>query len=154
MITVGSRAVSGYFDGLRLAGAQVRQMLLSNAAKKWNVSISQLSTEPSAVVDKAGKRKMSYGEIAEFMEIPKSPPEISASQLKDPTDFRLIGNKNIPRFDIPSKTNGSAKYSIDVRLPEMVYGVISRSPVHGSKPRLLNEKMIRGTDGILDVVAL
>jgi isoquinoline 1-oxidoreductase beta subunit len=97
---------------------------------------------------------MSYGEIAEFMEIPESPPKVSLSQLKDPKDFRLIGNKNVPRFDIPAKTDGSAKYSIDVRVPGMVYGVISRSPVHGSKPRLINEKMIRGTDGILDVLVL
>ena len=154
MITVGSRAVRGYFDGLRVAGAQVRQILLSNAAKKWNVPLSELSTEPSKVIHKLSGKKFSYGEIAAFMEIPETPPTISPDQLKDPKNFRLIGNKDVPRFDIPAKTDGTAKYSIDVRLPNMVYGVISRSPVYGSKPRLLNEKMIRGADGILDVIEL
>ncbi|MDH3492181.1 MAG: molybdopterin-dependent oxidoreductase [Acidobacteriota bacterium] len=154
MITVGSRAVSGYFDGLRIAGAQVRQMLLSNVAGKWKVPVAELTTEPSVVVHKASNRKISYGDIAEFMEIPESSPSVSLDQLKDPKDFRLIGNENVPRFDIPAKTNGSAQYSIDVRLPNMVYGVITRSPVYGSKPRLLNEKMIRSTAGILDVVVL
>ncbi|NNE67321.1 MAG: xanthine dehydrogenase family protein molybdopterin-binding subunit [Pyrinomonadaceae bacterium] len=154
MLTVGSRAVSGYFDGLRIAGAQVRQMLLANAAKKWNVPVSRLTTGPSVVIDKSKGRKISYGEIAGFMEIPDSAPKVSKHQLKDPKDFRLIGNADIPRFDIPAKINGSAKYSIDVTLPNMVYGVISRAPVNGSKPRLLNEKMIRGRDGVVDVVTL
>lgn len=154
MITVGSRAVSGYFDGLRIAGAQVRQILLSNVSKKWNVPVSELTTEPSVVVHRPGNRRISYGDIAVFLEIPESAPSVSVDQLKDPKDFRLIGNANVPRFDIPAKTNGSAQYSIDVRVPDMVYGVISRSPVNGSKPRLLNEKLIRSTAGILDVVVL
>ncbi len=154
MITVGSRAVSGYFDGLRIAGAQVRQMLMLNASRKWGVPIRELTTEPGIVVHAASKRRLGYGEIAAFMEIPESPPKIMPEQLKRPEDFRLIGNQTIPRFDIPDKTNGRAKYSIDVRLPNMVYGVISRSPVNGAKPRLLNEKLIRATDGVLDVVAL
>ncbi len=154
MITVGSRAVSGYFESLRIAGAQVRKILLSSAAKKWNVPIAELTTAPSVVVHETSGRKMPYSDIAGFMEIPESPPTVTAGELKRPENFRLIGNKDVPRFDIPAKTNGSAKYSIDISLPGMVYGVIARSPVNGSKPRLLNEKSIRGTDGVVDVVVL
>lgn len=154
MMTVGSRAVSGYYESLRQAGAQARYVLMSNVAKKWGVPVEELSTEPSVVIHKASNRKMTYGEIAEFAEMLDNVPEIPDNKLKNPKDFRLIGNQNVPRFDIPAKVNGSAQYSTDVRLEGMVYGVISRSPVNGAKPSLLNESDIRDIEGVLDVVTL
>ena len=154
MMTVGSRAVSGYYDSLRQAGAQVRYVLLDNVAKKWNVPIAELSTEPSMVIHQASKRKISFGEIVSFATLPDKLPAIPSNQLKDPKNFRLIGNKNIARFDMPAKVNGSAKYAIDVRLPGMVYGVISRSPVNGSKPTLLNATELRKIPGVIDVLTL
>ncbi|MBK9491694.1 MAG: molybdopterin-dependent oxidoreductase [Haliscomenobacter sp.] len=35
MMTVGSRAVSGYYESLRQAGAQARYVLMDSVAKKW-----------------------------------------------------------------------------------------------------------------------
>lgn len=154
MMTVGSRAVSGYYESLRQAGAQARYVLLYNAAQKWNVPITELTTEPSVVMHKASNRKLNYGEIASFAKLPDKLPAIPAEQLKNPKNFRLIGNKNIARFDIPAKVDGSAVYSIDVRLPGMVYAVISRSPVNGAKPTLLNESDIQDINGVLQVVLL
>ncbi|MDX1940928.1 MAG: molybdopterin cofactor-binding domain-containing protein [Saprospiraceae bacterium] len=154
MMTVGSRAVSGYYESLRQAGAQARYVLMANVAKKWNVPIEELSTEPSVVMHKASNRKMTYGEIAAFATILDNVPKIPDNQLKNPKDFRLIGNQNVPRFDIPAKVNGSAMYATDVRLEGMVYGVISRSPVNGAKPTLLNEDEIKDISGVLAVVKL
>ncbi len=74
-------------------------------------------------------------------------------QLKNPNDFRLIGKAG-KRYDIPSKTNGSALFALDVRVPHMVYGVISRSTVYGAKPTLLNKEEILNINGIIDVVIL
>ncbi|WP_421800072.1 molybdopterin cofactor-binding domain-containing protein [Haliscomenobacter sp.] len=154
MMTVGSRAVSGYYESLRQAGAQARFVLMDNVAKKWNVPLAELSTEPSMVIHRASNRKISYGEIASFATMPEKLPQIPKEQLKDPKNFRLIGNPDIERCDMPSKVNGSAKYAIDVRIPGMVYGVISRSPVNGSKPTLLNGEEIRKISGVIDVVTL
>lgn len=154
MMTVGSRAVSGYYESLRQAGAQARYVLMDNVAKKWNVPLAELSTEPSMVIHRASNRKISYGEIASFATMPEKLPQIPKEQLKDPKNFRLIGNPDIERCDIPSKVNGSAKYAIDVRIPGMVYGVISRSPVNGSKPTLLNAEEIRKISGVIDIVTL
>ncbi len=153
MMTVGSRAVSGYFDSLRQAGAQVRYVLMMNAAEKWGAPLNELTTEPGWVVHPAGGKRISYAEIAQFAKIPASIPEIPRDKLKKPEEFRLIG-KVMPRFDIPSKVDGSAKFAMDIRLPGMVYGVISRSPVNGAKPDLQNEKWIREIKGVADVVVL
>ncbi|QQS41255.1 MAG: xanthine dehydrogenase family protein molybdopterin-binding subunit [Acidobacteriota bacterium] len=154
MITVGSRAVSGYFDSLRTAGAQVRKMLVNSAAKEMGVPAGELSTEPGTVLHKSSGRKMTFGEIAGIMKVPETPPAVSPSELKDPKDFRLIGRVDIPRHDIPSKCDGSAKFAIDVRLPNMVYAVIARSPVHGAKPKLTNESVVGGMKGVIKTVAL
>ena len=154
MITVGSFTVMNYFDSLRIAGAQARQILLENVAEKWQVSVSQLRTEASQVRHEGSGKQISYGEIASFAQLPDNPPEITLEQLKAPDQYRLIGNINVPRFDIPFKTNGTAEYAIDVRLPGMLYGMISRSPAHGAKPSLENEAEIRGMPGIKAVVLL
>ncbi len=154
MITAGSIAVMGNYHNLRHAGAQARWVLMYNAANKWGVPIEELSTEPGLVVHKSKNLKLSYGEIAGFLTIPSSIPEIPEEKMKNPSEFRLIGNQKMVRRDIPSKTDGSAKFAMDIRLPGMVYGVINRSPVHGAKPTLFNEKVIRNTPGVLDIVML
>src|SRR3954470_24029546 len=91
MYTAGSFAVNGYFTALRTFGAQVRQVLLDNAAKHWNVPVAELTTGPSVVMHEKSGRKLSYGEIAEFVEVPAVAPKIEAAQLKKTKDFRLIG---------------------------------------------------------------
>ncbi|REJ77850.1 MAG: xanthine dehydrogenase family protein molybdopterin-binding subunit [Acidobacteria bacterium] len=154
MITVGSRAVSGYFDSLRIAGAQVRRMLITSAAGEMKVPASELTTEPGAVVHKKSGKRLTFGEIAGTMTVPDAPPNVVPSQLKDPKDFRLIGKEHVPRMDIPSKTDGSAQFAVDVRLPGMVYAVISRSLVHGAKAKLTNESAVAGMKGVLKVVPM
>ena len=44
MLTVGSRTVRGYYTKLRLAGAEIRQVMLAAAASEWNVPVSELTT--------------------------------------------------------------------------------------------------------------
>ncbi|NNF74412.1 MAG: xanthine dehydrogenase family protein molybdopterin-binding subunit [Flavobacteriaceae bacterium] len=153
MITVGSRTVMSYYNNLRQAGAQARYVLLATAATSLGVSIDELTTEPNKVIHKASNRQMSYGELANIVKPIDEVPEVAEAKLKNPANFRLIGKVG-PRFDIPSKCNGSAEYAIDIQVPNMIYGVISRSPVYGARPALLNRSDIINTPGVLDVVEL
>src|SRR3954462_8597960 len=61
-VTLASVSVPSYFMPLRLAGAQARRVLLDNVAASWKVPVEELSTEPSAVVHKKSKRRISYGD--------------------------------------------------------------------------------------------
>ncbi|MFL6214243.1 MAG: hypothetical protein ACJ74J_10180 [Blastocatellia bacterium] len=117
MTVTGSRAVMMYWNDLRTAGAQVRKVLIANAAEKWGVDPASLKTEPSAVVDPASGRRLSYGEIAAFGAVPATLPSVDKSELKKKSQFRLIG-KSVPRRDLPFKVNGTAQYAIDVHLPD------------------------------------
>lgn len=153
MIIAGSRAVQSYYDDMRIAGAQVRKVLLQAAAAKWNVDVATLTTEPSVVVHAASGRRMTYGEIARFAEAPATMPEVGKDELKKPADFRIIG-KSVPRYDIPAKVNGTAQYAIDIHLPGMVYASTVHAPVQLSKPEGWNDAEVRGMKGVLDIVKL
>jgi isoquinoline 1-oxidoreductase beta subunit len=153
MSIVGSRAVMYYYYSMRMAGAQVRKVLLANAAEKWGVSAASLKTEPSVVVNPANGQRLSYGEIAAFGNIPAVLPTVDKSELKPKSQFRLIG-KSVPRRDIPVKVNGTAQYAMDVRLPGMVYASALHSPAHGNAPENWNDAEIKAMPGVIATVKL
>ncbi len=153
MYTAGSNAVTAYFRDLRKFGAQVRKMLLANAARHWNVPVAELTTEPNVVVHAKSGRRLSYGEIAAFAEVPATAPEVTESELKRPEQFRLIG-KDVMRIELPQKVNGSAQYSIDVQVPGMLYGAILRAPVEGAAPETIDEAAAKAISGVVRIVRL
>lgn len=151
MFTVGSRSTKSYYPVMRKAGAQARYILMHNAAKYWDVPISELSSRKNFVLHQATNRKISYGELAPILSMPQTLPDLTPEQLKQPKDFQLIG-KTIPRTEIPSKVDGSAQFAIDIRFPNMVYGVLERGNLHGAQPTLTNEKEILAMDGVLKIL--
>src|SRR2546429_4257911 len=153
MYTAGSNAVTSYYRPLRVFGAQVRRVLMENAGKKLGVPLEELSTEPSAVVHAKSGRKLSYGEIAAFAEVPDKAPEVKPEALKKPSEFRLIG-KDVPRVEVAGKVNGSARYSIDVQVPNMLYGAILRAPVEGSVPDKIDDTKAKVIAGAVRIVRL
>jgi isoquinoline 1-oxidoreductase beta subunit len=153
MYTAGSNAVTSYYRPLRIVGAQVRRVLLDNAARKWGVPVEELTTEPSVVVHAKSGRKLTYGDIAQFAELPAKAPEIKPEQLKKTSDFRLIG-KDVMRVELPAKVNGSATYGIDVQVPGMLYGAVLRAPVEGSVPHRIDEARAKAVPGVTSVVRL
>jgi isoquinoline 1-oxidoreductase subunit beta len=111
--TGGSNAVRNLWNPMRKAGAAAREMLIQAAAKEWGVAKESCTAQSGAVIHKTTGRKLSYGPLSvKAMEIPvpKNPP------LKNPSQFRLIG-KPVHRVDTPSKVDGSARFSIAVRVP-------------------------------------
>lgn len=153
MTITGSRAVMMYWNDLRIAGAQVRKVLIANAADHWGIAPDTLTTEPSVIIDPASGRRLSYGEIAVFGKVPATLPSIDKSELKSRKDFRLIG-RSVPRRDLPLKVNGSAQYAIDVKLPGMVYASALHSPVHGNSPEAWNDAAIKAMPGVIASVKL
>jgi isoquinoline 1-oxidoreductase beta subunit len=153
MSITGSRAVMMYWLDLRTAGAQVRKVMIANAAEKWGVDAKTLKTEPSVVVNPANGARLSYGEIAAFGKVPDPPPAVDKSELKPRSLFRLIG-KSVPRRDLPLKVNGSAQYAIDVHLPGMTYATALHAPVAGNAPQSWNDAAIKAMPGVIATVKL
>jgi isoquinoline 1-oxidoreductase subunit beta len=153
MYTAGSTAVTAYFTPLRTFGAQVRRVLLDNAARKWGVPLAELTTEPSQVVHAKSGRRLTYGEIAAFAEIPAEAPDIRPGDLKKTSAFRLIG-KDVMRVELPNKVNGTAIYSIDLQIPGMIYGAMVQSPVEGGTPDNFDEAAVKAVPGVVGTARL
>lgn len=149
---VASLTTRGYWMPLRTAGAQARRVLLDAVAAKWNVPVTELSTEPSTVVHAASNRKMSYGEASALVEVSDKLPEIKPEQLKPAAQFRLLG-KDTPRIDIADKSSGKLTYASDVQVPGMLYGTIVRAPARGSGPISFNRDEVKKQPGVVDAVA-
>ena len=150
--TAGSATVTGYFKSLREFGAQVRQVLVDNAAERWGVPASELSTQPHVVLHEKTGRRLTYGEIAAFAKIPAVAPQVTLEDVSK-AQFRLIGSDQ-PRVDVAGKANGTAQYSIDVQVPGMVYGAILREPVEGAGIEKIDDAAARAIDGVMHIVPL
>jgi isoquinoline 1-oxidoreductase subunit beta len=153
MYTAGSNAVTSYFKELRLFGAQVRKMLLANAARYWNVPVAELTTLPNLVIHEKSGRRLSYGEVVAFAEVPAEAPNVPESELKRTDQFRLIG-KDVMRIELPRKVNGTAQYAIDVQVPGMLYGAILRAPVEGAAPQTIDDARAKSIAGVARIIAL
>ena len=149
-MTAGSSSVKGFWYPLRKAGAAVRLMLQKAAAQKWEIPIEECVAKSGYIYRKNSSQKLSYGELAEAagkIDIPSDPP------LKNSKDYNLVG-KSIKRIDIPSKTNGSAQFGIDVRLPEMMYATIRQSPVFGGEVLSYDEDAAKSIRGVKKVILI
>ena len=124
-MVVGSRSIGGNYDLMRKIGASAKEMFVATAAAKWNVSPEQCYAENGFVINKNSSTKFSYGQLV--TDAKKITPS-NNPKLKDPKDFKIIG-KSFPRRDIPMKTNGAAKFGIDIQVPGMLYASIERSPL-------------------------
>src|SRR5262249_34013573 len=119
-----------------------------------NVPAQELSTANGFVIHDKSKRRISYGEVAKFATLPAELPKITEADLKPPSQFKLIGRKDIGRVDVPSKVNGTARYGIDVQVPGMIYASVLEAPMEGAKAEVLNLPDVSGMTGVSKVLAL
>jgi isoquinoline 1-oxidoreductase subunit beta len=150
MTTVGSRGVRTSWQMLLQAGASARERLIAAAAQRWNVSPSDCEAANSKITHKATGRSFDYGALAADaanIKLDKEPA------IRTPDQFKLIG-KRLARLDTPLKINGSAKFAIDTKVPDMVYAAVSACPVFGGKLKSVDDAPAKGRRGILQVVKL
>ena len=148
-LTGGSTSVREGWLKLRVAGAQVREMLITAAAARWTVDRDLVRADKGMVYGPKGL-KSTYGELAEAaarMPVPEKPP------IKDPKDFKIVG-KRTKRVDTPAKVNGTAEFGIDVKLPGMVYASLAQCPVIGGKVKSFDGTKAKASAGVIDVVQI
>lgn len=126
--TGGSTAMANSWMQYRQAGAAARAVLVQAAAEAWGVDAAGIRVESGELV--AGDRRAHFGEMAGAAALLTPPAEPA---LKDPSAFRLIGAEAPRRRDGASKTDGSAVFAMDARVPGMVTAVMLRSPRFGGR---------------------
>jgi isoquinoline 1-oxidoreductase len=124
--TVNSGSVTTEFDRIARAGAAGRIALVEAGAGVLNAKIADCHADSGRVIDKVSGRSVGYGEILQKVKIERKfayPDDLKSITLKNPSQYKIIG-KSLAALDIPAKTNGQAKYGIDVFLPNMAYGAL------------------------------
>jgi hypothetical protein len=137
---------------LRTVGAQIRTMLLGAAAKRLGVPEEELVAQDSVITHRPTGRKLSYGELAQAT-AKLAVPDPATVKLKGPKEWKYIG-KSMRRVDIPSKTDGTAVFGIDVRLPQMKYAAIAICPVFGGRLKAYDAKAALSQPGVRQVVPI
>jgi isoquinoline 1-oxidoreductase subunit beta len=155
--TVNSGSITTEFDRISRAGAAGRMALVEAGAKVLNANAADCRAENSRVIDNVSGRSVGYGEIIQKVKIDRKfayPEDFRAIKIKQPGQYKIIG-KSIPALDIPSKTNGQAKYGIDVFRPNMVYGalVIPRTR-YASKVKSIDDSEARKIPGFVKAVKI
>jgi nicotinate dehydrogenase subunit B len=146
--TAGSQSVENSGTALRMAGAEVRAILLELAAKRLGVAADQLNVADGVIAAPDG-RKVGYGELAAGVDLNRE--ATAKATPKPPASHKIVG-KSIQRFDIPAKVTGGTAFVQDLRLPGMVHGRVVRPPRYGSKLDSVDDAAAKAIKGVVAVV--
>lgn len=149
----GSRSVRHFLLPMRRAGAAARQMLEAAAAARWGVPVSEVQARQHTLLHTPTGRRLGFGEVAaDAARLPLPAPE--QLKLKDPAQFRYIGQGKVRAVDSEAIARGQAQYGMDMRLPGMVYAVVARPPVLGGKLRSVDSAEALKVPGVQRVIEL
>ena len=146
-ITGGSSTIRGSYKNLLNLSASAREMLIQAAAIKWGVPHTDCYAASGNVIHRPSGKKFHYGELvvdASKLEAPKN------VQLKKRSDYKLIG-KSLHRQDSPLKTNGTAIFGLDKRIPGMLFAAVERNPRLRGKVKNFDDTEARKVPGVKNV---
>ena len=155
-LTGGSWSTLMNFEAMSRAGAAGRMALTEAAAAAMGVPAGELVVRDSAISHPKSKKSMTFADVVKSGKATKTftPDELKAIKLKAPDQYTMIG-VSVPQLDIPSKTNGTAKYGIDVMLPGMVHGAVVTPPVrYGATVKSVDDSAAKKVPGFIKAVTL
>ena len=144
--TGGSTSLAEAFDQYRTAGAAARAMLVAAASARWSVPADAIEVRNGVVSH--GAKKATFGELA--ADAAKQPVPASPA-LKDAKRFVYIGT-HVPRTDSKAKSTGTAVYTQDIHLPDMLTAVVAHAPRFGAHVKAIDAEALKGLPGIRFVV--
>ena len=146
--TAGSHSMQDSGTALRNAAAQVRELLLAEAARRLGTEPQRLSAE-AGVVSSPDGRKLSYGELVSdsLLHVQAQP----TSKLTPPDRHRFI-DKPQPRVDIPGKLTGGQAYVQDMRLPGMLHARVVRPPSYAAQLTKLDTSEAERMPGLVKII--
>ncbi len=148
----GSTSVRTYYGPLRNAGALARKMLVRAASEAWDIAPEQCSVKNGLVTNNQTQETLPFSALVRTA-MTYNPADLAPAELKDPSEFTLIGT-SVPRVDGPDIVTGKAVYGMDVRVPDMLFAVVARSPVFGGTLVSFDDSQARLVPGVQDVVEI
>ncbi|WP_224485214.1 xanthine dehydrogenase family protein molybdopterin-binding subunit [Robertkochia aurantiaca] len=143
----GSQSIRFGWDSLRETGATARQMLVNAAAARWGVKPAECSTSEGVITGPGGE-SLHYGEVVREAAQLEVPDNVS---LKDPSEFKIIGNDAI-NVDIDEIITGKPLFGLDYKKEGMVYASVLRPPSFGQTLDSFDDTAAKAVNGVQEVV--
>lgn len=149
-IAGGSQSIRQSWQGLRMAGATARRMLMEAAAQKWNVPVDEITTDAGILYHRKSGKKTGYGEVASAAAKIPVPEHV---QLKAIKDFKIIGTsrKNVDGYKIAT---GQPLFGLDYKKEGMLIAMIVHAPAFGMKLKSFDATTAKAMPGIKDVFSI
>jgi isoquinoline 1-oxidoreductase beta subunit len=148
--TGGSTAMANSYEQMRKAGAAARAMLVAAAAERWKVEPAEITISRGVVQHLPSNKSARFGSLAAQAAKQPVPQEV---KLKSAGDFVFIGRR-APRTDARAKSNGTAVYTQDFKLPGMLTALVAHPPRFGGKVKSFDAAKAKAVGGVVDVVAI
>lgn len=146
--TAASHSIQDSGTAIRNAAAQVRALLVEEAARRLSVAASVLIAQEGAVVGPGGVR-LSYGDlVTDTLLATDARP---TSPLTPSAEFAVIG-RPVPRVDIPAKVTGGATYLQDMRPAGLLHARVLRPPSYGAVLTEFDVSAAESLPGVVKVV--
>ena len=140
-----SQRASGFRSTAQKMGAIAREHLKLAAAQQWNVPVEQVEANAGILTHRPTNRTLRFGEMAAkaaTLKLDKEPA------IKPADQWTFAGKVAVPKATTRLVVNGSAKFGVDVRLPNMLYAAVKQSPVHGGKVKSFDFNAIKDRPGV------
>ena len=147
-ITGGSSTIRGSYKNLLNLSATAREMLVTVAANRWSAAKTDCYAEGGHVIHKPSGSKLHYGQLVIEASKLATPQNVT---LRQRSDYKLIG-KPLHRKDTPMKTNGTAVFGLDKKLPGMMYAVVERNPRLRGKIKSYDDSAALKVPGVKKVI--
>ena len=154
----GSDALQADGYPMRRVAAEARRVLLDMASVHFGVPVAALSVRDGVVsVTAEPARQITYGQLIGGRQFNvtltgnNATAATGTARLKNVQDLRLTGQA-LPRYDIPPKVDGSAKWAVDVKLPGMVHARNVKPPFAGATLTSVDESSVRDLPGFVRIV--
>jgi len=148
-ITGGSSSVPDAFEKMRVAGAAAREVLVKAAAQRWQIDEALLRTDNGRVIAENGE-SLGYSELAVDAALIQ-PPEQPI--LKPKSAWKLLG-KSQNRVDVVAKSTGTAEFSIDISLPDMLYASVRMNPRLGAPLNGFDASKAQAMRGVKKIIQI
>jgi len=146
MLTAGSSSLRMFEGPARAAAATARALMAQAAARRWGVDWSECEAKDGFIVH--GDKRLRFAELAEAAAgetVPHPLPPGSGGA------GRLAG-KDVPRLDSPAKLDGSANFTADIRLPDMLHVALRHAPLGRTRAIRIDRTAAMKVPGVVEVI--
>ncbi len=146
--TWASASIKDSWMHLRNVGATAKAMLIKAAALRWKLDANECKSDNGKIINTLNGDYFLYKELIRDASSLEIPVKVALKEVKD---FKLIGKK-IQKNNTSSIVSGKYKYTMDVKLPGMLFAALVRCPEYSGKLKTWDSSKLSNIKGFVKTV--